>query len=172
MANLEIWKNVPMYENYSVSNLGNVKNTKRLLNKRNANQYLTVVLYKNAIPRTFGIHQLVAMAFLGHLPNESNLVVNHKDFNKHNNTLCNLEIVTTRKNTNRLHLKSTSEYTGVCKSNKNWASNIQYKGKTLYLGVFKIEKEASEFYEKALLDILENNEITIKRRNQFKIVRL
>jgi NUMOD4 motif len=97
---VEIWKDVVGYENlYQISSLGNVKS----LNYRRTKQikilkpavsvnigYLSVVLSKDKIKKTFTVHVLVAMAFLKHIPNGSNLVVNHIDFNKLNNNTFNL----------------------------------------------------------------------------------
>lgn len=51
--------------------------------------YLTVGLWKNGKAKTRSIHRLVAIAFI---PNPNNLdTVNHKDFNRHNNNVENLE---------------------------------------------------------------------------------
>ena len=51
--------------------------------------YLCVNLYKNGKPAGFSIHRLVAQAFI---PNPNNFpIVNHKDENKYNNNVDNLE---------------------------------------------------------------------------------
>jgi hypothetical protein len=83
------------------------------------------------------------------------LVINHVDFNKLNNKVDNLEIITNRKNANQKHLKSSSVYTGVCwhKPNKKWMSYISINGKSKYLGLFTNELEASEAYQKELKQI-------------------
>lgn len=64
-------------------------------------------------------------------------VVNHKDFDRQNNKLSNLEIVTHRENANRKHLKSTSKYVGVGwhKRIKKWQSRIVVKRKIIHLGI-------------------------------------
>ena len=67
----------------------------------------------------------------------------------------NLEIVTSRKNTNKKHLKSTSKYTGVSwntKSNK-WKSQIRINNKDIYLGLFINEKQASIAYNNKLKEL-------------------
>ena len=76
------------------------------------------------------------------------LVVNHIDFNKLNNNVNNLEIVSNRVNTSKNHLKSTSKYTGVYynKINKSWIADISINGKSNYLGSFKTEEEANQKY--------------------------
>lgn len=94
----EIWKDVKGYEGlYQISNFGNVmslnyrntSNPQKLTPKKNKDGYLWVELRKNAMPKPFLIHRLVAMAFI---PNPNNYpVINHKDENKSNNNFFNLE---------------------------------------------------------------------------------
>lgn len=102
MAN-EVWKDIPSYEGlYQVSNLGNVKSlnfhreNKECILKTHKNRcgYLEVRLYKKGTSKVYSIHRLVMLAFVG----ESNLTVNHKDENKENNRLCNLEYMTKKEN--------------------------------------------------------------------------
>lgn len=99
----EIWKDIKGYEGkYQVSNYGRVKS----LNYRHTGKekllkptlqpdgYLHVSLCKPL--KRFSIHRLVANAFI---PNPENLpCVNHKDENKHNNNVCNLEWCTHKYN--------------------------------------------------------------------------
>ena len=90
----EIFKPIKGYEDlYEVSDLGNVRNKasgKLLKPRKNRRGYLRVVLYKgDGTHKEYLIHRLVAKAFL---PNPLNLLeVNHKDFNKLNNSVDNLE---------------------------------------------------------------------------------
>ena len=88
----EIWKPISGYEGlYEVSNLGRVKGLKRnrILKPHNTNRYYQVCLCKNGIQTDKLIHRLVAEAFI---PNPDNLPeVNHKDENKLNNAVSNLE---------------------------------------------------------------------------------
>ena len=87
----EIWKPIEGYENYYISNLGNVKNIKGKLLclwKDNVG-YLQVKLSKEGKWYYKRVHRLVAEAFI---PNPHNLpCVNHKDENKENNSVENLE---------------------------------------------------------------------------------
>lgn len=94
---IEVWKDVPGYEGYQVSNQGNVrslryrgKNCIHLLSPGTDKKgYKRVVLSKNKKQTTFQIHRLVATAFI---PNPQNLPqVNHKDKNTGNNRVDNLE---------------------------------------------------------------------------------
>lgn len=101
----EIWKPIPGYEDlYSVSNLGRFRNERNgKIKEYNSLQYERVSLTKNGIQKTSSIHQLVALAFIGENP--TNSVVNHKDGNKKNNRLDNLEYVTMGENTRHYHAK-------------------------------------------------------------------
>jgi hypothetical protein len=74
------------------------------------------------------------------------MVVNHKDFNKMNNNLLNLEVVTNRENSNKKHLKSSSNFVGVDyhKKSKKFRSRIVYKKKLLHLGFYDTEIEAAQ----------------------------
>ena len=107
---MEIWKEIKDYEGiYQISNLGRVKSfkygkEKLLKNIINSRGYYNVHLFKNNHREKKTLHQLVAFAFLNHTPCGMELVVNHKDLNKLNNRVENLEIVTQKENYNH-HIK-------------------------------------------------------------------
>ena len=154
----EEWKSIKGYENYKISSKGRVKSFK--LNKGkllktgvNIHGYKKVNLCKNGKLKYKTVHQLVAVAFLNHTPCGLKLVVNHIDFDKLNNNVSNLEIVTSRENGNRKHIKSSSKYTGVSwyKPRNKWRAQIRINGKKKHLGYFKCEILASNTYQKALL---------------------
>jgi hypothetical protein len=156
-AEIEIWKDVPEYEgHYQVSSLGNVKSikfkkAKILKSCIHKTGYPQVALSKNGKVKTKWIHQLVAESFLGHVPCRMELVVNHKNFIRHDNRLDNLEIITARENSDQKHLPSSSKYVGVgwCKIKKKWRASLRVKGKRINLAYFKEEKIASIYYNKA-----------------------
>lgn len=164
MKNKEIWKDVIGYEGiYQVSNYGNVIRTgyklsskiKKLKPTKDSVGYYTVALSKNGQKKTKAIHILVAIAFLNHIPNKFDLVVNHKDFNKLNNNISNLEIVTQRENANQKHLPSSSKFVGVHldKRTNKWISRIYIGKERKHLGVFEKEKDAHKAYQNALKKI-------------------
>ena len=167
---IEVWKDVPNYNGvYQVSNLGNVrsfkKNKVKILKQKKLNSgYLSAVLFLK-IRKYYSVHQLVAMAFLNHTPCGFKLVVNHKNFIKTDNRLENLEVITHRQNTNRMHLKSKSKYVGVQWSGitNKFRSVISINGKDKVLGQFDCEKEASEYYQNALLSLEKGEEIKVKK---------
>lgn len=100
----EIWKEVPNTNGrYEVSNLGRVKsyrdkeNPKILKPYKIKAGYLYVTLFMPNRTR-FRLHRLVAMVFI---PNPDNLPqINHKDENKLNNCVDNLEWCTALYNSN------------------------------------------------------------------------
>ena len=101
----EIWKDIKDYEgHYQVSNLGRVKSIKfgkEIILKQHINikgGYYYVCLLKNGKHKNYYVHRLVAEAFI---PNSYNLPqVNHRDENKLNNNVDNLEWCTNEYNHN------------------------------------------------------------------------
>lgn len=149
----EDWKDVPNYEGlYQVSDKGKVKNLRNnSLMTPQKHSYIRVCLSKGGVRKQFRVHQLVAMAFLGHIPCGQKLVVNHINLDKHDNRLSNLELISARDNGNMKHLPSSSKYTGVhwCNTNSIWRAAITIDGKSVNLGRFTNEEKASEQYELA-----------------------
>lgn len=108
---MEIWKQIEGFEGlYEISSYGRVKTLRSspklksgdfLSNSiecaiRNGKGYKTVTLYKNKVGKQLMVHRLVAKAFI---PNPNNKPqVNHKDADKHNNNVDNLEWVTNLEN--------------------------------------------------------------------------
>lgn len=98
---MEQWKQIVVDDvtyDYEVSSYGNVRNveTGRILKQCDNKGYLRVGLCKNKKQKTFSVHRLVAIMFI---PNPNNLPqVNHKDENKHNNHVDNLEWMTQENN--------------------------------------------------------------------------
>ena len=78
------------FDNYAISNLGNIKNIKKgniLTPYLNTNGYLTYTFCQNGVKKTFKLHRLVALYFID---NPNNLpYVNHKDGDKTNNKVEN-----------------------------------------------------------------------------------
>lgn len=85
------------YIAYENGQIKSIKTGKILRPGRNSKGYYTVNLYDGSSPKkpkSFLVHRLVAEAFFGH----SELQINHKDGDKSNNSLENLEYVTYAEN--------------------------------------------------------------------------
>ena len=111
----EIWKDIEGYEGlYQISNFGRVKSLDRYVKSRwgnyrllngklikgykNKNGYCLITLWNKQISKTYLLHRLVAETFLS---NPDNLPqINHKDENKSNNQVENLEWCTAKYNSN------------------------------------------------------------------------
>ena len=121
----EIWKDIKDYEgHYQVSNLSRVKSIKfgkEIILKQNIRRgYYYVGLSKNGITKNYFVHRLVAQAFL---PNPNNYpCVNHKDENKLNNNVENLEYCSVLyNNTYGTRLQKVSEK---MRNRKEWSKPI------------------------------------------------
>lgn len=104
----EIWKEVPGYEGiYEVSNLGRLRSLDRAVVKsdvvqhrngrlkkfwENQDGYLQCKLSKGGESVNIGVHRVVALAFIDNP--ERKPEINHKDGNRQNNVVENLEWVT------------------------------------------------------------------------------
>lgn len=95
----EIYRDIEDYENYQITSWGRVysKDSKKfLIPEENEKGYLRVKLSKNGKAKNFKVHRLVAGEFI---PNPLDKPqVNHKDGNKKNNSISNLEWVTNQEN--------------------------------------------------------------------------
>ena len=126
----EIWKDIQDYEGlYKVSNLGRIKslprngtiNQDRILKQtKDNNGYLIVGLHKNNTVKKTSVHRIVAKAFIKNVENYD--VINHKDGNKQNNRVDNLEWCTQKYNVKeaiRLGLQVPHNKKKVLQFNKN-----------------------------------------------------
>jgi hypothetical protein len=96
MSEHEEWRPVVGYEDhYKVSNLGRIWSNRKdacMAAHPNPKGYPAVSLRKDGVTRTRTVHRLVAIAFLA--PVDAAMEVNHKDGNRANPRLDNLEWVT------------------------------------------------------------------------------
>ena len=106
----EIWKDIKGYEGlYQISNYGEVKSLEKkagfstrkekiLKQHLDKDGYVKVYLCKNNKVKFLSVHRLIAEAFI---PNPNNFPqINHKDENKQNNKIENLEWCTCKYNIN------------------------------------------------------------------------
>lgn len=102
----EIWKPIEAEPNYAISNMGRVKRIKPFLRNHNVVrhgfQIRTGYISQKGYMRIrlgdklYMIHRLVAEAFLG--KSNPNMEVNHKNFDRTDNRVENLEWLTHREN--------------------------------------------------------------------------
>lgn len=167
---MEEWKPIPGFEKkYEVSSLGAVRRLNRIDTyfvkgvKRRAkikerllkpsigsHGYPNVSLVKNKKSRTYLVHRLMAMAFMGVKTNKK-FVVDHIDGNKKNNSLENLRIIPNRANAYFAKLSVNSlGMPGVRVSpSGKYRADIRIKGKKVTLGTFTTPEEAQKAYLKA-----------------------
>lgn len=136
---MEEWKDIKGYESlYKISNYGNIKSyhKKEKLLKLNTdkNGYVIVALSKNGKKHYFKLHRLVAQTFIDNPNNYPQ--INHKDENKRNNNVNNLEWCTSKYNNNygtrinkvkRKLSKCVYQYTLDNKLIKKWNSLAELK---------------------------------------------
>ena len=135
----EIWKDIQGYEGfYQISNLGNVKSLERVIDKGNGilqhrkerimnkresvDGYYVAKLNVNKKSKSIAIHILVARHFIDNPNNYPE--VNHKDCNRKNNQVDNLEWCTHQQNVE--HSKQLGHY-----KTKSGCDNPNYKNDTL-----------------------------------------
>lgn len=91
---MEVWKPVHNFPSYNCSNKGKIINvrTQHILKTYiNDKGYEIVCLRKNNKQYTISVHKLIAETFLGEHPG---MDIHHKDSNRSNNSVENLEYVT------------------------------------------------------------------------------
>ncbi len=143
----EIYKIIEGYDNYSVSNLGNVKINKsgRILKSGlNARGYYRIGLKNDKQRSFFYVHRLVALAFIENTENKT--IVDHINNDKLNNNLTNLRWATNAENAQNaiVYANNTSGYKGVKfnKASNKWQSQINIDGIQIHLGLFTDKQDA------------------------------
>jgi hypothetical protein len=147
---VEYWMETIHNSNYQVSNLGEVRSVDMVVNHKKGFQqikkgktlkpvlldgYKRVVLSEKNKPKSFFVHRLVMETF--NPTNDKTLQINHKDGNKLNNNIDNLEWCTCKENINhayKLGLCLTGENATNAKLTNLDAQNIRLnhsKGETI-----------------------------------------
>lgn len=143
---METWKKFGRYE---VSNFGNVRsvNTERpkpIKLHKDGKGYLRYGFYEDNKIKTIRIHILVWDLF--GVEERSGKHVDHKDENKENNHIDNLQLLTSRENFYKTRStkrqKYSSKYVGVSFDNGKWVARKKIDGKYKNLGRFTTEEEA------------------------------
>ena len=140
---LEEWRDIPGYEGcYQASNLGRIKSVRRgiIMRPFSNGRYQQIILSvsgKKSIPT---IHRLVMEAFVG----KSELTIDHKDGNKINNRLDNLEYVTNHENIQRYFAGKRDLPFGVyrSKSGRSFHAVLSRNKKDIHIGTFQTVEDA------------------------------
>lgn len=143
----EIWKDVPDTNGrYEASTLGRIrfKDSGRFVSYSNSTSHYD----KCAINRkSIKVHRIIAKTFLP--PIEGKNEVNHKDFNRKNNRVDNLEWTSRRENHTHVAINNpnrTSKYVGVIKNKNKYMAMISVNNKKIQLGRFDNELDARDAY--------------------------
>lgn len=110
----EEWRAIEGFDGYQVSTHGRIKTLrngrKHILKPHLFNYYLAVGLHRDGEQRSYSVHRLVAKAFI---PNPENKPeVHHRDDNKFNNAVANLQWVTHAENTKYAYLTGAQKSGG------------------------------------------------------------
>lgn len=149
----EIFLPIKGFQDYEVSNFGNIRNTKTgyFMKERSSQQGYRKVGLKNAENKRCykHVHRLVIEAFK---PNtEGKKCVDHIDNNPKNNNLSNLRYATCRENSfnRKMNKNNTSGYKGIQFYKNKWRVLIKINGRATHVGMYTTIEEA----RKARLEI-------------------
>lgn len=148
------WQILNENNDYEVSNTGLIRSLKSGKKKLLVlfpkwDGYLRVSLMRNSKLKQKAVHRIVAENFI---PNPKNLpFVNHKDHNKLNNNVDNLEWCTGRDNvTHSVIFRTGKTSTGVTRDGNRFLTSIVFESRRIHIGTFKTDKEARNAYQVAL----------------------
>lgn len=151
---MEIWKQIPGYEQYEASTEGNVRERRTgvyLIHYSRGKGYKIVTMHPSGgnVKKQVLIHRCVAMAHIGEIP--EGFVVDHIDRDIANNNIKNLRIVDIR--TNCLNsLKSINRklkvgvYISSIDNGQMYYSSIQNNKVRYRLGNYATEEDAHNAY--------------------------
>ncbi len=161
ICSMEIWKDIKGYEGfYQISNYGQVKSMNRSVKYSNGkivkyksklrnascSEYRLISLSKNGNVKVFKISRLVAMHFLPKIKYKN--IVNHKDGNKYNDHVSNLEWCNNSENV--LHAvknnltKTKNKVSGVFfeERRNKWAAYLYRNNKNIFIGRYENYEDA------------------------------
>jgi hypothetical protein len=146
MEGKEVWLPIKDFENYKISSLGRVQNinTGRMLKLTTKGGYMFVGLSANCEGKTFPIHRLVALAFIENLENKPQ--VNHKDKNRSNNNVSNLEWSTALEN--NLHrskdvIQTTNQNIKIWRVDNETSEKLEFYNSIYLAAVWCFENKCS-----------------------------
>lgn len=155
----EVWKDIPGYEKfYQASNTGKVRSIDRIINNRkyvgvvlkpvvNEWGYKIIVLTKLGKKKNTRVHRVIAKTFIKNTNNKP--CVNHKDGDKTNNHVDNLEWCTHKENSKhavKTNLILTGEDSKSSKLTKKQVLEIRRLYKNGEMSVVEISKKYNVFH--------------------------
>lgn len=147
----EVWKNIPCFENYEVSNLGNVRHgSKEIKGCLDTYGYRQVNLYKNTTRYTRKVYRLVLEAFN---PNSDNKPqIDHINRIRTDDRLENLRWVTASENCRNKYGYSEDMH-GISWSKKNSKYVVKFvkDNKEVYFGSCSTIEDAKALRDKSLV---------------------
>lgn len=161
MDKLEVWKPIKDYEGiYEISNLGRLKSLSRTIRMNNGKQrnlktkilkpislgnYQGFQLTNDSGSKKFYTHRLVCAAFIGE-PEGDCITVNHKDGDKYNNVLSNLEWTSYSDNLKHSYETGLNKNTGERSHYSKFSEEVVEEVRRMYsTGNFK-QSELSDIY--------------------------
>ena len=130
---IEEWKITVESDRYEVSNLGNVRHIERKKNittdKNHASNYCFWSRRENKKLHNAYVHRTVYQAF-NEVIIPKGMEINHLDFNRKNNCLNNLELVSKRENNN--YSDKAGRYNEARKKHSEWLKEKAKKGELDY----------------------------------------
>ena len=162
---LESWKDIPNYEGiYKVSNCGAILSVQRQALAKGGKfrivpekimsfytdqyGYIITGLCKNSLVKNKKVHRLVALAFIPNPHNKPS--INHKDGNKTNNYVDNLEWVTPQENTDHANHLGLLNFINAPKGENSGSSILKNKDvlqiRDIYLTKNISKKEISKLF--------------------------
>lgn len=147
-SEIEIWKPIPGFEDYSVSSLGRFRNKSGLESNPapktgDKKSYAQVCLKTENGWKSFRLHRLIILAFYG----PSDLHTDHINADKSDNRVCNLESVSNRENRTRFTKNIfKKKYTGVFANKNKWQARAEINNKAVHLGSFHTQEDAYAAY--------------------------
>ncbi len=156
---MEVYAKIKGFENYAVSNFGNVINIKKKgkMMKQTTDEkgYNRVGLRVNGKRKHFRIHRLVAEAYLDKI--EGKELVDHKDCMKNNNCVANLRWCSGSENSRntKINSRNTSGVKAVsfCNKYKKWKTSICINNKRKHIGYFDTLEQAKIARQNKALEI-------------------
>jgi len=170
---MEVWKPIPNFSRYEASNYGRLRslnykrtNKCKVLKPADSEGYLKTMLQNDSGQyKSWSVHKFVCLAWLG--PKGKGQEINHKDGNKQNNAIENLEYCTRSQNIkhaykNNLLTPPVGSKNGMAKLNEQQVREIRQHAAEN--GRYYGRKQLAEKYKVSECTI---KEVVTRRKNKF-----